>query len=310
MTTQRTELDNSILMCVSECSLKTALLYVLHMRSTVENLYFKSGNAIHAFLESFFQDKHIDDCLRDYHDFYFEWAESKPDLPEAYTYRNIEKILKYWAFLNKDRVFPFDVVHTEKGFRVPLVDDIDFVGRIDLVVREKLSKMYAPLDHKSTGRMDAPWKAKWGYSSQLTGYMWALEKVYGEQCWGAYVNGVNVKNVPGSPRKCPTHGVAYSQCGVEHTEQIMIATQRTREHLQTWWKTAIKLAWKFMKIKEAVKTIEDIKNIPDEGTFNDSCRFCEFKEFCHYGRRMDTVDTLMRVEKWEPIGGREILEPK
>jgi hypothetical protein len=260
----------------------------------------------------------VDRALDHFDSFYKDWAQSnshnwKDRQQETYSWGNLRRILQAWMEDFSKRSMPFKVLHVEKSFEVPLTEDIHLTGLLDLIVEypDAQSSIVA-VDHKTTGRPDLEWKRKLQMGTQFPGYRWALTQLYPDRFVPrTIVNGIHFKRVAGSSRKCPEHGVHYTECGILHLDHQWFHVEYYSHLEEAWKRWALTTAQTFGYLKENVKNVTDIKrlNILDQGKANGACYRCDFFDFCFSGRRPDVADRMFIQEEWDPTTKGEKLTP-
>lgn len=80
-------------------------------------------------------------------------------------------------------VEPFEVLEVERVFEVPLPDSLHtYIGKIDLIVRDKTSGLLRILDHKTQKRnAKSNLPGVWTARAQASLYMWVAERLMGEK---------------------------------------------------------------------------------------------------------------------------------
>ena len=117
---------------------------------------------------------------------------------------------------------------------------------------------------------------------------------------GAFLNAVEFSKLPSSERKCDKHRVVYAECGHLHATMEMVSVTRTPEVLDAWRQNAIMLAKRYRRMKRAFPALDYVEFVPQEGTFNNACRFCAFGDWCRSGRPLGFVEANFAIEPWEP----------
>ncbi len=301
--------DNSILETTASCMTKAAMQHVLGLQINKEVSYFESGTAVHKGMEAWYSNEGKDAALKAFDDYYKVWASEQDELDGRLMWGNVRQCLETWLDQWQSRTPLFDVQGVELAFKIEIERGVFYCGAIDVLGRDRQSGMLCPVDHKTTGRLDGNWERKWRYSSQMSGYYWAIQTIYKEPVWGVYINGIELKQIPGSSKKCPAHGVPYRQCGPEHLQHNIVTATRTQEQVNAWWQNMQTVLARFKWLMENVKTIGDIAKVPTDGTMNGSCYMCNMKDFCHlYGRKPETVGQLFKSEMWNPLDGKTVIE--
>lgn len=299
--------DNSILAAVQRCETEAALRYGLGYAAAEEGAPLRAGSAVHvAFATWFTSGGDAAAALAALERDYRPWAEEHVvDPSDRLAWSNVRNCMRQWFAAHTIERFPVRLAPTliEVGFALPLADDVIVVGRMDGLGQDSQAA-WAVVDHKSTGQLGERWRLQHRVSAQLTGYVWAAQHYVKGTVVGAYVNGIELSKLPSDPaRRCREHGVPYAECGpIKHARFEVLVTQRP-PHLQEEWKaTALSLARRYAQIRETVKSVKDIGKVRAEGQFTGACANCQFRVYCGEGRPIQAVrvDTLLRVEPWEP----------
>jgi len=308
------EVDNSTLETLSKCQVAVVMGRILQLKPKEKNYYLMAGTAIHAGWDYWHKTGDADIAIKAVEDSYKDWAAEQPELPEAYTFYNIDRVFRGWLGLQQrpDYTPPFKAELAEVGFRVHLIDNIWATGKLDVWGRDTTTGVRAVADGKTTGRLDSQWKAKWRGSSQVSQYIWASQKIFGEPVWMMYIMGLEIKKLPESTRKCKEHGVQYSECALQHVKTEILTVSRTQGQLDAWWMNAVALAQKYKKLVEYIDgKIERVQYLFQEGMFNNSCYNCPYADFCHlHQRRPEAAEALFKYDPWSPLDGGVVLEEK
>jgi len=246
---------------------------------------------------------------------YKEWADKQPELKENLSHYNVRRCLVEWFERLKTSPIPFAPVASEQAFKLEVAPDMFFTGLIDVLGRDRDNGMLVFCDHKTTSALNQAFVVKPGWASQFTGYQFALQHIYGEQVYGCWTNGIDLKSVPSAQKKCPKHGVKYSECGPEHLGHQWIFKQRTEDQLHAWWNSIWGLVQKLEGLFQTVKNPEDLAAVPQEGMFNGECygynKCCEFYDFCHrQNKAPEMLYHQTKANKWDPLEGRTVIEGK
>lgn len=180
-------------------------------------------------------------------------------------------------------------------------DRIAHVGRLDILgqLRED-PRVLCPVDHKTTGQINARFVQQYTMDSQLSGYLWDASQLTGKPAHEmvAFINAIELSVMPTSDRKCAAHGVPYAECGPEHVKfQIVGPIERTRRQIEEWRETAIELALRYRRLLH--HTPASIHEVRTEGTFNGSCGYCEFREWCLADRPAKQVPHMFVQSRWD-----------
>jgi len=188
----------------------------------------------------------------------------------------------------------------EVKFAVPLDDDGEFIlcGTMDAIAQHRELLTRSPIDHKTTGNVTQDWVRGYQNDSQMSGYIYALRYMTGEEVNSAFINVIEIRKLPGSERKCKTHAVPYSECAPAHLKYMQFITDRTPRQLEAWRQTAIKLARQFRDDLERYGTFQTIEGADTRGMFTGSCTYCELADWCMSGRLEKRAKTMLVYEPW------------
>lgn len=180
-------------------------------------------------------------------------------------------------------------------------DTIAFAGRLDLLGRVREDPdVFCPVDHKSTGKIDARMIQQYKLDSQLSGYLWATGQLTERPAHHlvAFINAIELALLPSAERKCPTHGVHYTECGPAHAKfQIIGPIERTAGQIDEWKRTAVKLALTYRR--SLTWDVDSIHKVDTRGTFNGTCGYCEFREWCLADRPAKQVPKMFVHDGWD-----------
>lgn len=296
--------DYSTLKAVASCDTKAALRYVLGLSVARDEdaAAMFAGTAAHEALAAYFQGQSAAEALVVFAREYAPTAaQLNPGLypwQERLTLANTSAIMQRWFETHPIDRLPFRVRPdlVEVGFKIPLTDELHLIGRCDAIVEHE-GDLYV-LDHKTTGRIDTPWRHQFRLDAQMTGYVWAASQTLGQHVRGIFVNGIEFCKLPTSDRKCPKHGLKYEECGAEHATFEIVQNDRSDTELDAWLETTVKLAARYTELVRSVSSIDAVRGLSMQGTFNGSCRFCSFKGFCENERN---APGLLIEDRWNPL---------
>ena len=335
--------DNTTLRALASCDTRAVLRHVFDLVpvDSEERYPLECGIAVHEMMADYLQGKSIEYCLRKYELLYRGQSEDASlDDPEHPLYRlsftNTAKILNAWFEEHPLFGFSFSVNPklTEVGFSVPLSDECvcghaepdhndlgcryrgrcscseyhpAFViwGRADAVVQNNADKSLYVLDHKTTKQVSPFWVEKFRGDSQMSGYVWAIQKTLGQTITGVYINAIEFSKLPSDPvRKCKKHGVVFAECGPLHMKSQVLIFTRTPEQLESWRQTAIALARRYRNLyamKNEERGLKELSEVLQQGTFTGDCSFCDFKHFCSAGRPVHYASAMLTEKPWRPF---------
>lgn len=294
--------DNTLLCDFKKCQAMGIARHGLGLCGRGEKLAADIGNVFHAGLEAHFRGKGIKEVAA-----IFEQAHRQVvpygEVPEKaeYLLENCLKIMKRFCQVRPVEKWPFEAVEFEQVVGAELAPGIMFWAKRDLRVRDRQTGKHSPLDHKTRhGVITDWWAQKFRMGSQLTGYCWIEQATSGELCLEAYVNAIEVKQVPGDSKKCRLHGVPYFECGVEHINMQVFTFSRTPEMIERWKGDAIGIAGQFEITSRAFPSVEYLRFAERGGAFTEGCTFCEFKKWCASDFHPDLKEELTVYAPWKP----------
>lgn len=295
------QVDNTLLCDVAKCDAAGIARHVLHLRGKGEKVAADIGNCFHAALEQHFRGAGKGEVLSA---FRAEHAKLFPGniQPEEdrFTLANCERILTRYVDVRPAEKFPFEAVEFEKTVGVELAEGITFYAKRDLLVKDRVSRIFASCDHKTTRVISDWWSKKFRMTSQMSGYVWATQQLTGSPCGECYVNAIEVQKIPDSSRKCAKHKVAYAECGIEHINFELLVYGRKQEQIERWKQDAEVIARQFGVLKQAFPAIEYLPFARRNGAFSDGCTFCEFSGWCAVGFDAGMAGEFVVSEEWAP----------
>jgi hypothetical protein len=313
--------DNTIIKDAVYCPTLAMVKGVLGLVAKAEVAPLKAGSAAHDALAVWHETEgDAEKGMEAFDGAYEEWARRNIPSTDRLAYQNLSRVMQSWFRKHEDfDELPYTVEWIERGFRMPLVKGVEFVGLCDVLGRAKSDKTLRVVEHKTTGAVTAWWKSQFTALAQLTGYLEGATQELGETVVAAYVNAIEFRLISSSNRMCKDHGTEYEECGPLHCNHELFSVQRRAGQFETWKAAAVhqakiirrwvEFAWEELTPKmregdeegmqevewEAVRDV--IATTPMLGTFTGQCRFCELQEFCDVGRRHASLLTL---QPWRP----------
>ncbi|GAG33484.1 unnamed protein product, partial [marine sediment metagenome] len=245
--------------------------YVFHWTTTGGKLMANVGKAIHTGHQVWFSDWDVGGAMLAFTADYDKLIGAEADglEPKDPCQReNVYAIVEQYYLTHPKEFYPFEpiVEGIEKVHSAPLVDDVQFFGLVDLPAREKKTNALCVVDHKNRfGYISEWWTKKFSLTSQFSGYIWVLQKMYNEIVPSVYINAIQVQKLPDpTTTRCKTHKVPYKECRLQHATSQMFISSRTPLAIQCWETQAIALARKFKLLKTAFTSVDMVPYAPDE----------------------------------------------
>ena len=147
----KTRYSYSKLTCFGHCKYEFYLDYVINddeQYLSEGNYYAEVGSYVHSILEKVFKKEiKVEDALQYFIDNYNDNVCYK--VKKSTMDKTFETICDYFAELNIDWIDNYDVLGVELEMKFK-VNEYDFIGYIDLLLRDKKDGKIVVLDHKSS----------------------------------------------------------------------------------------------------------------------------------------------------------------
>lgn len=246
------------------------------------------GKALHEGFEMFYvflgkgeaREQALEKALRVFRENYEDRIED-----DKRTTENGEKVLRKYEELYRNE--PFKTITQETAYIVPMEYQLDgekksilLCGILDALIRWN-GPMHV-LERKTTARMDVNFFKPFQMSSQIDHYILAAEKVLGEKCYGAILDGVEVwKDVKKETAK--------TKKPEDHFARDII--NRSEYELAEFTKDTGMLV---EEILEAERTGRFPRNKQACFQYN---YWCPYHDICKYGDDEKVIEKSFKVEK-------------
>lgn len=296
--------DNTMLMDIKGCHVMALAKHVYGLRGKKEKLAADMGNVFHEALEHWFRGESIDvvlDVFATEYDKIVPHGEAPAE--DRFGRDNCITIMRRYCETMPLSQFPFEPISFEEVKGKALDDKGGFIFWVkqDVVGKDKRSGAITPVDHKTTGNMSSWWARKYRFNSQMTGYCWFCGEEYGSAVDTCYINGIELKKLPNSNKRCSKHGSKYSECGPDHVNFQLFRYRRKQEQLDRWRTDVLLLMKEYKMYKNMFSgNVELLKYAPRTGSFGEACTFCELKEWCTEGFADEWKEEYTMVDPWRP----------
>ena len=309
--------DNTMVECYRRCERKFYFRHVRHWtpQSTAIPLVF--GLSWHSAMDYIWQNagKSKNTLIKESVDIFTDtWKKegmSDDDATQLTFYpRSIgraHEMITYYIGKYEHWLQTIQLLHIEVPFSVPLgisnTQNIMYMGRLDKVYRDPgLNNRIVICDHKTTSS-DAPsWYESFSPNSQIDGYLYAGNMLYGSEFWGIMIDGATVmKGTKGkekrSDRDMPI-GISFPR----------IPMSRQLNQLDAWhWEVTDTI----MNIMHDIDILDRVYDAPYLPTFpkkTTSCfcyGSCIYKDICKmianpHTQQVDIPDGFI-ISEWSPM---------
>lgn len=300
--------DNTLLAGAEMCDGYAMIRFAHDLVGEQPLHYLKCGQAIHKGLEVRFRGGSDVEALTTLRNEYDAWATAHvPEDERAYKAPNVRKVFEVYLRERPVSSMPFIVeqVPPETTLQVPLVEDgsIIYTWTLDLPrVRGLHDGLLAIGDHKTTSKnLDSRYRRQWRSSSQITGGLWGMQRLTGETFVNAYLNVIQIREVPSSTRTCSEHKVKYAECGELHLKSEVMVTSRSAEQIGRWHENAVRVATRYRDLLAKVQTPADLASVEYRGLFTGACARCDAEDFCAMGRPAHMTTSMFQTRAWDPM---------
>lgn len=300
--------DYTTLRGVAECSTKAAMTSVLALQVKGTRLPLEAGVGGHAALAVFLETKDAAQALGAFDAYYrpiWEQAVARGGVPteqeERLAHAVVRRVLGHW-FRTVGKSFPYTLEPgmTEIAVVRDLGGGVQYAALIDAIVRSQVGGRWF-MDHKTTGSwLGAGWRADQEVSGQFVGQRWAGAEYEVE---GVVVNGVQFRRLNTSLARCPTHGVPYKECALQHCEHAIKTVTTTQAELRAFAGTVQGLVTRYEELRLVVRNPDDVRRLDMQGRFNGACKLCDYRQWCGLGRPTEArvIDTMFEYRRWDPL---------
>lgn len=312
--------DNSILSAVAQCDTYDYVTYGCHLRPKGTALALEAGSAVHVGLAEWLRGgakaSAIPKAMAAVRQYYqkavtaWELRAEKP-VPEGDRFHPdwVYGIAEQYMRAQSGR-FPYKLVGTviEQPVAAHLTDidgrPVWIVARLDARVRKFASGGKWNLDWKTTKKVTDWWTDKTKVRSQFLGQLWIGQQTEPQPLEGVILGVIEIPEKHKSEMTCKQHGVSFQKCSMLHAGSDFIYITPHRGELPVWEQGAVWLARRHLRLKAKAEAegIEGVAGVKMQGRFNESCTFCEHREWCRAGRPTTEANVRATFEKrvWDP----------
>jgi len=293
--------DNTLLCDFARCEAAGIARHGFKLTSKDGKLAADIGNVFHAGLELHFKGagkREITAAFEAEYDKVVPPGEQPAE--DRFGRKNCIVIMERYVDTRPVEKMPWTTTETEVVRGMELAPGYVFWVKRDLLGVDKSTGFYVPVDHKTTGKLTQWWARKWRLTSQFSGYCWFTGQEFGQGVYQAYVNAMEVGKLPDSAKRCKMHGVKFSECYAEHANFQIYKYTRSQEQIDTWKRDALTVAKQAELLMTAFCELNMLPYARRTGAFNDSCVFCEYKEWCANNFAPELAGTLTVYSAWEP----------
>lgn len=277
--------DNSMVSEFLGCPRKFQFRYGLHLTPKDKSTEFKSefGSALHCGLQKYYEGGSIEECKVAFTE---HWLPYEGDDPKGIkTLLKGITIIEDYIKTHPIETETWEVVYAN-GAELEIAVDISceltgetlFIGKIDLLVRDKVGRTLSPLDHKSTTWSNFLTTKP---NHQLAGYCYSAKEMTGEKVDGGIINQIYLTK----------HQIKYTR------EKALF----DEDYLKNDWLKDIQttIFW--------IKRCFETDFFPKNPNFCSQYGGCEFRMVCKHSQasseHANLLTLLFEEDKWEPYPG-------
>lgn len=311
---KRVYISNGSLEAMAQCGTKH-LLSKRRYASSEESTALVCGGAVHVLLEEWLLRGSIEDAVMAFENEYRVYSEANVPADNARDWKNVIGIMRQYMTTRGPGQVPYEaLVEVEQGYAMPLAQfgdwDVWYYTRPDRLVRRD-GKLHT-FDTKTTGWLDRNWAKQWEASTQITGQVVCVEAARGEPVYGAFIDGIELKTLNSSTKRCARHGVPYHECALLHVNFQYVLTERGVDARVAWHVETVSLVGQIIGLNEAVAK-HGIKSADVRGIYTGTCTkygsFCPYWDFCITGRQEDMLEQLFTVREFDLLKQGKIIGP-
>jgi CRISPR/Cas system-associated exonuclease Cas4 (RecB family) len=297
------EVSNSSISLYRTCQKKYYFHYVLGLTPRKANAGFILGGTIHTAFDKYYKGEDFKAIVNFIDATYKTAMTTLPPEEQEQCYLDSKTALG--MFLNFPfKQLTFDKIESEREFKLPLMKDVLFVGRVDGKVTDKGHKWIREV--KTTGEVKSAFENKSRVSSQATGYVWGISQVDNEHIVGVLYDGLRK---PRLIKKVTEDMYEFGQriyldyCDEKKKESYFYRypTYRTPTDVELWLedtKSTVK------SIQRSWKKMDFPRNTGGCFVFN---KECEYMRVCG-DRCPDPMVVDLLYEKKEKVNGNTSTE--
>ena len=273
--------DYTSLSCFQTCRKKFYYFAIRHLQPKKKEAPIAFGIAIHNALDIFYTEG-LDSVVKQFKETYVDFEED-----DIRTKANGVLLLETYAEKYKNE--PFKIVGKPEGAFTFKIDDIDYVGKIDLPV-EWDGQLWI-MEHKTTASMRSNFFDQFMLDKQLIGYILAVEAYMGKECTGSVINALEVwKPVQKVSAKTKAPFDHFARCPITKSKEA-------KENFK-------------LNVKRIVRDIEWCKE--NDEWYGTECKHacifyfkkCPYFDLCFYGENERTLKNF-EVREWNPAKEQE-----
>jgi hypothetical protein len=198
--------DNSALASFYGCTTAGWLRYLMGLTQATTSAPLRAGSACHKAREEYYRSGDRAYALQHFDFSYQEWASKHVTGDDRLGWANVraivEEYLKSLEPLGEGKYKGHLLAYPQPSEQIEIADllpldeseNIWFAFRLDGI--GEYHGGLAIEEFKTTGMINAMWKAKWKMSSQITGYLWAARQLVEKPVVGCFVQGLELSQLP------------------------------------------------------------------------------------------------------------------
>jgi len=282
-------LDYSKMSLYQGCPRKYFISEILHLGPPQEAAPLEFGAMFHEVLSVWYQTSDPKQAIQPIMKY-----EDREEFADRLTQEQALRIFNRYAVQYEHE--PFEIIANEVIIEEKIGEDDTheyyLIGAVDLVVHWLGTDFVYGVDHKTTSRLGDSFMVKFDLDPQMTGYTWALRKLYGPRVQGMLVNAISTAKTAGTGKTQMFSRVLASRSGSKldnyerHTLNLMQDITN-----KTW-------AWNTI-CRDNKDELRDELFIPNFTACNNYGK-CQYKDACIQDLHPDYMRTNFVTRVWDP----------